>query len=125
MENESQVILERIFEPRLTLDSRSRYVALIGAMSLAYTTRATTSVSQTRLNWTTINPPGGVKNIVGRKIYITTHLNIVFNTAAGTNTTNILQPGTDGLRAYPYTSCLETIECKLNGRSITTTMSVI
>ena len=44
MENESQVILERIFEPRLTIDSRSRYVALIGAMSLSYTTRAATSV---------------------------------------------------------------------------------
>ena len=113
----NNITLERIFEPRLVVNGTSRYIAMIGAMSVQYQTSAATSVSQTRLSWSTINPPGGVRTILGRKIYITTHVSLEFTAAAGSNTGNILKPGCDGLRAYPYASCLDTIECKLNGRS--------
>ena len=43
---------------------------------------------------------------------------MTFNAAA--NTDNILKPGCDGLRAYPFSSCVTNLQAQLNGQSITT-----
>jgi len=118
-DNEMQV--ERIFEPRLVINGENRYVALIGASNVNYRTIPATSLSSGAITWTTIDPPNGARTIVGRKIYITVHAVMEFTTATGTNTDNILQAGTDGVRAYAFSSCILNINAQLNGHAITST----
>jgi hypothetical protein len=118
MENEMKV--ERIFEPRLVINGVNRYIALIGANNVNYRTIPAPTVSQSALVWTTIDPPNGARTIIGRKIYITVRVSMQFTTAAGTNTQNILIPGCDGVRAYPFSSCVRNLQAQLNGQSITT-----
>ena len=104
--------VEKIFEPRLVINGLNRNVVLIGAGNINYRTIPAPSVSQSTLVWTTIDPPNGARTIIGRKIYITVHVKMTFNTAVGTNTDNILKPGCDGQGAYPFSSCVTTY--KLN-----------
>ena len=98
MTQANELRVERIFEPRLVINGTNQYIALIGASNVNYRTIPAPTVSQSALVWTTIDPPNGDRSIIGRKIYITVHVNMQFTTATGTNTDNILKPGTDGLR---------------------------
>jgi hypothetical protein len=116
----NQLGIERIMEPRLVINSDNRYIALIGASNVNYRTIPAPTVSQNALVWTTIDPPNGARSIIGRKLYITVRVQMNFTAAAGENTTNILQAGTDGLRAYPFSSCISNLQAQLNGQSITT-----
>ena len=116
MSNELRV--ERIFEPQLVVNSLNQYVALIGASNVNYRTIPAPTVSQSALVWTTIDPPNGARSIIGRKLYITVRVRMEFTAAA--NTDNILQPGTDGLRAYPFSSTITNLQAQLNGQTITT-----
>ena len=72
------------------------------------------------LVWTTIDPPNGARSIIGRKIYITVRVTVTFTTANGTNSDPILKTGCDGVRAYPFSSCITNLQAQLNGQSITT-----
>jgi len=82
--------VERIFEPRLVINEANQYIALLGASNVNYRTIPAPTVSQSALVWTTIDPPNGARNIVGRKIYITVHVTMQFTTEDGKNTDNIL-----------------------------------
>jgi hypothetical protein len=88
MTQANEVRIERILEPRLAVDSLNQYIALIGAGFLNYRTITTTSVTDARVVFPTLDPPDGASSIIGRKIYVTFRFNIQFTTAAGTNTTN-------------------------------------
>ena len=71
--------------------------------------------------WTTIDPPNVARMIIGRKIIVTVHVTMQFTTSsANAGTSNILQPGTDEIRAYAFSSCITNLQAQLNGQTITT-----
>jgi len=117
-----QVLLERIMEPRLVINNVNKYIALIGANNINYNSIPSTAISESSIQWTTCDPPGGIKTIVGRKMYITVVAEMQFTAATGENTLNILQPGYDGLRAYPFSSCVSNLQATVNNHVINTTM---
>ena len=103
--------VERIFEPRLVINGDNRYIALIGSSNVNYRTIPAPTVSQAQLTWTTIDPPNGARTIIGRKIYVTIHVSMQFTTSsANAGPNNILQPGTDGIRAYAFSSCITNLQ---------------
>jgi len=106
----NELRVERIFEPRLVINGANQYIALIGASNVNYRTIPAPTVSQSALVWTTIDPPNGARSIIGRKIYITVHVNMQFTAADGANTDQILKPGTDGLRSYPFSSTITNLQ---------------
>ena len=114
------ITLEKIFEPRLVINSDQRFIALMGSNSMQY--RSTPGiVGAGSIEWNTIDPPNP-DSILGRKVYISVDVSMTFNAAAGENTLPILRPGTDGLRAFPFTSCISSLVAKVNGQAITSDM---
>ena len=75
-------------------------------------------VGASSIEWNTIDPPNP-DSIIGRKIYLGVDVSMTFNAAAGENTLPILRPGTDGLRAFPFTSCITSLTAKVNGQAVT------
>jgi len=107
--------LEQLIEPRLNIRQDHKYYALRGADDLMYMTRWAPSPNTPFLSFMDTNPTGGLGTIIGRKMYMTWEMHLIFTTAAGKNTNPILQAQTDGLRAFPITSCIETATIKING----------
>jgi len=107
--------LEQLIEPRLNIRSENRYFALRGADDLMYTTYWAPNPNTSFITFTDTRPPNGKNMIIGRKMYMTWEMKLTFTAAAGENTNNILQPLTDGVRAFPISSCIQTAEIIFNG----------
>ena len=115
----SELQLEQLLEPRLNIRNVNRYFALRGAQDLMYRTYFCPSPNVSYMTFNDTNPPNGQDTIVGKKMYMSWELKLTFTAAAGENANNILQPGTDGVRAFPISSCIQTATMITNGVPLT------
>lgn len=107
-------------DPRTVLDNQRIYSVLKGGKQVTYQIFNSTSISQSQVTFT-CNPSSG-STVVDRKLYCTFPIRVTM-TGPGTNTTNLLQTGSDAPRFFPILGSLENLKVTLNNIAVSMEMA--
>lgn len=107
-------------DPVTEITNKREYAVLKGGQQVSYKQYSTTSVSSTAINWSC--PPPSASTIIDRKIWIYLPVRLTFAGDAGVGNL-LLNPGTDGPRAYPISGSISTLSLTINNTSMSINMA--
>ena len=107
-------------DPRIIVDNVRDYAILKGGSDVTPKLYSTTNVSQNSISFST--PPPSPNMIVDRKVFLTicARLSFTGTPAVGRKLLNV---GQDAPRAFPLSSALDTLNCQINGTSVSVDMA--
>jgi len=111
---------EILYEPRLSQinDVKKTYLIQRGGQSVQYFPFTAQSTSNSSLVFK-CDPPT-FDTVVDRVAIISVPISVVIEGNSGDNNQSLLQDGRFALRAYPFSSCVNSLNLNINGQSITT-----
>lgn len=102
-----------IRDKRLRVSEKREYAVFEGGQQVTYNPFTTTAFSNSYISFNVTTPSPRI--ILDRKIYIKYQITLTFTPIANPGGIKILQQGVDAFRAFPLSTCMTSINLKLNG----------
>jgi len=110
----------KVLEPRVAINNKRYYALLEGGSTVTVKDFTTTSASNSNFIFTC--PPPNPNIIVDRKVYLQTQVTLTFTGQAAVGQ-RLLVNAADAFRAYPLSSCMQTLQVTLNNQSVSLNVS--